>query len=266
MSKLRFVKSALILILLLFGGCAGPGSTSESDGTNTSGTSEGTNESRNASDFTAILGSGNVVSESRNVSGFTEVALEGIGDLSIQQTGSESLTIEAEDNIIPKIKTEVKDNRLTIGIEPNTSIQATKPITYKLTVKDLNALELSGSGRIDAQNINTNNLAVTNRGSGDVAASDVDINDLKIAQRGSGEVKMSGKADAQDVNISGSGSYQAENLQSKEAKIVANGSGEATIAASDRLDVRINGSGSVEYIGNPTITQRINGSGEVSRR
>ena len=265
MSKSGVAQSALMLILLLFGGCAGPGSTSESSGTNTSGTSEGTNQPRNTRDFTSILGSGNVVSESRNVSGFTEVALESIGDLAIYQTGSESLTIEAEDNIIPKIKTEVKDNRLTIDIEPNTSIQATKPISYKLTVKDLNALELSGSGRIDAENINTNNLAVTNRGSGDVAAN-VDINNLKIAQGGSGEVKMRGKADTQDVNVSGSGTYQAENLQSKEAKIADNGAGEASINASDKLDVRINGSGSVEYIGNPTITQHINGSGELTRR
>jgi len=265
MSKSRVVRSVLILILLFFSGCTGPSGTSESSGTNTSGTSQGTNESTNASGFTAILGSGNVVSESRNVSGFTEVALESIGDLTIQQTGSESLTIEAEDNIIPKLKTEVKDNRLDLGIEPNTSIQATKPINYKLTVKDLNALELSGSGSIDAENINTNNLAVTNRGSGDVAAR-VDINNLKVAQRGSGDVKTTGKTDTQDVNTSGSGSYQAENLQSKEAQIVANGSGEASINASDKLDVRINGSGSVEYIGNPTITQRINGSGELTRR
>jgi hypothetical protein len=265
MSKSGAAQSALILILLLFGGCAGPGNTSEPSGTNTSGTSEGTNQPRNTGDFTAILGSGNVVSESRNVSGFTEVALESIGDLAIQQTGSESLTIEAEDNIIPKLKTEVKDNRLTIGIKPNTSIQATKPISCKLTVKDLNALKLSGSGRIDAENINTNNLAVTNSGSGDVAAN-VDINELKIAQRGSGEVKMRGKADTQDVNISGSGTYQAENLQSKEANIVANGAGEASINASDKLDVRINGSGSIEYIGNPTTTQHINGSGVLTRR
>jgi hypothetical protein len=265
MTKSWVAQSTLILILLLFGGCAGPGGTSEPSGTNTSGTSEGTNQPRNMSDLTAILGSGNVISEPRNVSGFTEVALESIGDLAIQQTGSESLTIEAEDNIIPKLKTEVKDNRLTIGIEPNTSIQATKPISYKLTVKDLNALELSGSGSIDAENINTNNLAVTNRGSGDVAAN-VDINELKIAQGGSGEVKMRGKADTQDINISGSGTYQAENLQSKEAKIVANGAGEASINANDKLDVRINGSGSVEYIGNPTITQHINGSGELTRR
>jgi carbon monoxide dehydrogenase subunit G len=270
LSRSRIVKSALILTLLV-GGCAGPGgtnrpsSTSEPGSTNTSGGSELTSESRSVSGFTAILGSGNVVSESRNVSGFTEVALQGIGNLSIQQTGSESLTIEAEDNIIPKLRTEVNNGRLTIGIEPNTSIQTTKPINYKLTVKDLNALELSGAGRVDAENINTNNLKITNAGSGDVAAS-ISANNLNVAQRGSGDVKTSGKADSQDVNISGSGSYQAENLQSKEAKIVVNGSGEATVNVSDKLDVRINGSGSVEYSGNPNITQRIRGSGDLVRR
>ena len=57
-----------------------------------------------------IQGSGNVTSESRNVSNFNEVELQGIGNLTVQQTGSESLTIEAEENIIPYLKTEVQDS------------------------------------------------------------------------------------------------------------------------------------------------------------
>ena len=48
-----------------------------------------------------VLGSGNITSESRDVSDFNEVGLEGVGTLTIEQTGSETLTIEADDNIIP---------------------------------------------------------------------------------------------------------------------------------------------------------------------
>ncbi len=46
----------------------------------------------------AIQGSGKVTSESRVVHGFTEVDFSGSGHLVIEQTGTKSLTITAEDN------------------------------------------------------------------------------------------------------------------------------------------------------------------------
>ena len=59
------------------------------------------------------------------------------GNLSIQQAGSESLIVEAQEDVLPKISTEVNNNRLSISPEPNTSIDTTEPISYKLSVKDL---------------------------------------------------------------------------------------------------------------------------------
>ncbi len=187
----------------------------------------------------------NVTSESRNVSGFEEVELQGVGNLSIQQTGSESLTVEAEEDVLPKIRTEVENNRLTIGPEPNTSIQTTQPINYELTVKDLNALKVSGSGNVEAEGISTDELAVTITGAGDV--------------------KISGKANSQQVAILGSGSYQADDLESKEVKVDVGGSGSAVVNVSDELNAEVSGSGSVEYIGDPTVNQYVSGAGRVSK-
>ena len=186
-----------------------------------------------------------VTSESRNVSGFNEVELNGVGNLSIQQTGSESLAIEAEEDVIPKIKTEVVNNRLVIGPKPNTIINTSEPINYNLTVENLDAVKLSGSGNVDAQDVSTDRLAITLSGSGDV--------------------KMAGQADSQNVEISGSGDYQAGELESKEVKVDVTGSGSALVNASDELDAAISGSGSVEYIGDPTVNKDVSGAGEVKK-
>jgi hypothetical protein len=51
---------------------------------------------------TITRGSGQLSSESRQVSGFTKVELSGSGELKIEQTGTESLTISAEDNVLPR--------------------------------------------------------------------------------------------------------------------------------------------------------------------
>jgi carbon monoxide dehydrogenase subunit G len=199
------------------------------------------------------------------VSDFNEVELHGIGNLTIQQTDSESLTIKAEDNIIPYLKSEAANNRLTLYIENGVSIRATKPINYRLTVKDLRDLKLRGSGTINVENINTNDLKITTTGSGNVSAS-IDTNTLEVILSGAGDAKMDGKTDSQDVNVSGSGRYQAENLQSKEAKIDISGSGSATLNVSDALDARIAGIGSVEYTGDPTVSKQISGIGELRKR
>ena len=213
-----------------------------------------------------LQGSGNVTTESREVSGFTEVALAGSGNLTIRQTGSDSLSIEAEDNIIPKLTSEVANGRLTLGVEPNTNLWPTKPINYELTVKDLNAIQSLGSGGIYMNSINTDVLGITNNGSGEINLANVEANNLRVASGGSGAVKTAGKVGSQVVGILGSGHYQAEDLQSQEAKVDIKGSAEATVNVTERLDARITGSGSIEYVGNPTISQQVRGSGELRRR
>ena len=189
--------------------------------------------------------SSNVTSESRSASGFEEVELQGVGSLSIQQTGTESLTIEAEEDVLPKVRTEVVNNRLIIGPKPNTSLLTTEPINYRLTVKDLSALEVSGSGGVDAEGISTDELAVTITGAGDV--------------------KIRGKAKSQQVAILGSGDYRARDLESKEVKVDVGGSGSAVVNVSGELNAEVSGSGSVEYIGDPTVNQYVSGAGRVSK-
>ena len=67
-----------------------------------------------------VVGSGTLKSESRPVSGFTTVTLSTVGSLTIEQTGTESLTVEGDDNIVPLITTVVKNNNLEIGHDAGT--------------------------------------------------------------------------------------------------------------------------------------------------
>ena len=210
-----------------------------------SSTDSSRQESLSSSQGDTLRETNNVMSEARDVSGFTEVELKGVGNLSLEQTGSESLTVEAEEDVLPKIRTEVENKRLIISPERNTSINTTKPINYKLAVKDLNSLEVSGSGNVEAKDINTDELAVTIGGTGDV--------------------EIRGSADSQEVEISGSGEYRAGDLESKEATIDVRGSGLATVNVSDELEAEVSGSGSVEYIGDPMVQQEVSGAGEVRK-
>jgi Malate synthase/Putative auto-transporter adhesin, head GIN domain len=170
--------------------------------------------------------SGEVKTESRQVSGFTVVELQGLGDLTIEQTGAESLTIEAEDDILPKLTSDVSEGTLRLGIKPNTSLRTTSPIKYRLTVKDLTGVSISGSGSASASKVTTSMLAA------------------RI--RGSGTITIGGTADAQEIIISGSGKYRAAELASNTATATISGSGDAEVMVADQL--RVNGSGPYFYL------------------
>ncbi len=78
-------------------------------------------------------------------------------------------------------------------------------------------------------------------------------------------MRAGGEADEQEIDISGSGDYRAEGLDSKLVKIGVSGAGSAIVNASEELDANVSGAGSVEYVGDPTVEQDVSGAGRVSK-
>lgn len=187
--------------------------------------------------------SGRVVSEPRIVAGVTAVELTTPGTLMIDQTGTESLTIEAEDTVLPLLSSDVAGGVLSLGVREDASVTTTRPIVYRLTVRMLDAITVAGSG--------------------DVIAANLDTGRLTTVISGSGEVRLAGSADVQDVQISGSGDYAGGDLPGASATVAITGSGEVTVRVSDALAVTIIGSGDVRYFGSPRVTKNITGSGDV---
>lgn len=211
----------------------------------------------------SVRGSGNVKTETRSVSNFDEVDLTGSGDLTIQLGDQESLKIEAEDNLLPVLTSDVVGRRLDLGVKRGTSISPTRPIRYTLTVKSLKAVSLLGSGSITGSGFDTDSFSVSVLGSGDVNLDKVNFKTLDVRIAGSGNITMNGTANSQTVNIPGSAEYRAGNLQSQSGNVTISGSGNATVWTSDTLDIRITGSGTVEYYGSPKVSQKITGSGNI---
>ena len=194
----------------------------------------------------AVPESGGGVTESREVSGFTGVELTSIGDLHIEQTGTESLTIEADADVLPQLTSNVSHGVLQLGVAPGTTVTTNRPVVYRLTVAALDSIAVSGRGDVTLSNLRADRLAV-----------EVD---------GAGGATLAGTVGAQTVTISGTGHYDGEDLQSADATVTIGGAGKAVVRVSDRLDARVSGVGSVEYIGDPHVTKHTSGVGSVQQR
>jgi hypothetical protein len=190
-----------------------------------------------------IVGSGNVVTENRQVSGFVGISVSGIGEVIVDRTGVESLSITTDDNILEHLVSEVSNGILYLGPEADVSINPSQGILYRLTVSTFDRIDLSGVIEVDADGIDTEFL--------------------EINISGACAIQTEGKADRQDINTSGSSNYDGESLNSRIVNISVSGTSYILVRVSELLYGEASGSAVIEYIGNPTVNVTISGSAVV---
>jgi hypothetical protein len=192
-----------------------------------------------------VEGSGTVVTENREIGDFDRIAVEGFGRVIVEVGPAVSLTVAAEDNILPLLVAKVDGSTLSLTTKPNTSFRNVEEPVYTITVPALVGVSISGSGDVTVTGLKSDTFTATISGSGDI--------------------RPTGEAGSLDVSISGSGGFHGENLAVADAEVDVSGSGSVVVNATDSLDVSIGGSGSVRYLGDPVVTQSTGGSGSVER-
>ncbi len=190
-----------------------------------------------------IVGSGNVISESRTVGGYNGVSLSGAGRLIVDRNGFDSLTITAEENIMPHLTSQVAGGLLDLGVEPGTSINTSREILYEVSARTFDELRISGAG--------------------DAEAMGIDSRYFRVNLSGAANVTAFGTADEQEITISGAGRYDAEGTATRITTITVSGAAFARLRVSGQLNVHISGAGAVEYYGDPVL--HVTGDGSVRR-
>lgn len=210
-----------------------------------------------------VTGSGVPATDERSVGSVTEVALTGIGNLTVVQGDVPGLSVTADDNVLPLLETETSGRKLTIRTKTGYSIRPQTPISYTLTVPKLEKLSIAGSGNARAERLTGDTLAVRVSGSGNAVLRDATFRELTLSISGSGTATMGGAAEKVTTKISGSGDIDAGMLKVKTAEVQVSGSGSASVWATDALNVRVSGSGDVKYRGSPKVEKKVSGSGKV---
>lgn len=193
-----------------------------------------------------VEGSGNRLTVSREVGNFTGVTLAGAGELRIRHTGTESLTITADDNLIDFITSEVRNGELLLGTDTNIRYRSNDPIVYELTVRDLDSLTVSGVAAVDVTGIDTRLFTVNISG---------------VAM-----VEAAGTATRQKVTVSGVCRYDAADLESESVVIDVSGVSSAVVRARDELRGSVSGLSTLEYFGNPAVNVTVSDTSTLRRR
>ncbi|MFK5891126.1 MAG: head GIN domain-containing protein [Flavobacteriaceae bacterium] len=211
-----------------------------------------------------IRGNNNMKEVTRNVGNFDGVSVGGSFDVKLVAGKEGKVTIHAEENLIPYLITEVRDNTLKIKWKKGISVNSHKRILVAVPFKEISKVALAGSGDVFTENsvINTDKLKVSLAGSGNIKLA-VKAMGVKTSIAGSGDIYLNGTTDSFKASIAGSGDIHAFELKAKTSNLSIAGSGGIRTSTSDMLKVSIAGSGDVYYKGNPKEDARIAGSGSL---
>ena len=203
--------------------------------------------------------------ETRDVGKFDKIGLGVAADLYLKQGSTTKLTIEAKEEILEKLKTEVKNGKLSIRFDSWRFSNYSKFKIY-ITTPEVNGLSISGSGDIIAEsNIKTDEISLKISGSGEINIESLEAHMVDAGISGSGSIYLGGPdLKNMELAISGSGNLNAVKLPTEKFNGRISGSGSCKVHVNSSLNARISGSGKIYYAGNPLIDASSSGSGRVT--
>lgn len=216
-------------------------------------------------DVNMITPSDVIISENRAVSGFDKVEFNTFGKVNIMQGDVESLNISGPDNIVPEMRTTVRNGTLVIETRDNLTVRPTSlenPLTFTLVVKELTSLDVSGLGEFQIEPLSTPRMSFSMSGAGSILQNQITAEEINIYISGLGGIEISGQAIQGSIEISGAGSVDAADLQLNTATVNMSGLGGATVWVTDQLTGEISGAGGVSYYGNPQTSTSSSGLGD----
>jgi hypothetical protein len=212
-----------------------------------------------------VTGNGVMRTQARAASGFTGVALAIPARVELKQGASESVTLEADENLLALIETKVEHGALEIRpVRHNLQLES-KAIKLVVQARQIDSLAIGGSGAIAASALKATRLKLDIGGSGTIDIRQLDAQRLDVAVGGSGNIKLAGAVKRASVAIGGSGNVDAPLLIADEAEVSVAGSGDAALAVRSSLQATVAGSGNIRYSGDPSVSQTSIGPGRIKR-
>lgn len=207
----------------------------------------------------------NAQKETRELAPFHKISIALAANVYLEPAQHQSLEIEAEEELMEHLITEVKNGELQIKLEKAWQNKRWKSTpTIYISLPELEALKVAGSASVQTEKtFRSKQLELAVSGSGSIRMP-LEADDLDLKVTGSGDMDLQGQAENARIRISGSGEVNASSLRVQSCEIRISGSGDCRIRAEEALTARISGSGRVLYSGTPQqLNVQTSGSGAV---
>ena len=211
---------------------------------------------------------GPITTQSYALTGFSRVEVAGPDDVTIREGDAFSITARGRKEALDRLEIKLDGPDLKIGRKRegfSFSSRDEDDVDIAITMPRLTAARVTGSGSIDADNVDGDAVEAVVTGSGDLKVAKLTGKRADITVSGSGDIEIGGGTiGAGELSVTGSGDIGADGLVATTLEVSVTGSGNVDAQATGTADIRILGSGDVTLAGGATCSTRQMGSGTAT--
>ena len=198
---------------------------------------------------------------------FTRVSVQQSITLYISQGKTEGITVEADDNIIPYIKTEIKNGQLNIFLDPEVIVRGYTAMNVSVSMPIITDINVAAAGRLEGSSpFTVNKLEIVASGAGSVKL-EVKGSEVDVEASGAARLELKGEVEQFDLEMSSAATLKGWELRVKNCDAEISGAAKAEVSISGQLEAEISSAGILIYDGNPRITkQNVTGRGTLVKR
>ncbi len=200
------------------------------------------------------------VSHVRETGPFSKIDVGSIFKVELIQGENHFVEITADEDLLEKIETTVKNGVLSISLKGNNrnakaSVLVITPEISSISVSG--AASLTGTGDIESPALTVNLSGATS------ATLSVFTSALETKVSGASDLTLSGETEHHSANISGAGQLKAKDLVTQTTNIKTSGASNAKINVQDHLTANASGTSHIGYDTDP-VSKEIDVSGVAS--
>ena len=194
--------------------------------------------------FGAEKGSGNVASERREVAEFSKIDVSHVFQVEVTAQSEFGVEVEADDNLLQFIKTEVRGDTLYIDLDQR--VKTSNGMKIRISAPDIERVDASGASRVNISNLKNSELAVDTSGAS--------------------KINVMGETGTLTVDVSGASQIDLGNLSAASANIDASGASFVNVNVANELIADASGASRITYAGSPKIQKSTSGASSVSQK
>ncbi|MFK5958762.1 MAG: head GIN domain-containing protein [Lutibacter sp.] len=215
--------------------------------------------------ITGIRGNGNVVSEDRNInSDFDAIKVQQGINLYLTQGSVTDLNVEADENIIDLLITEVKNGELKIYFDKN--VYKAKERNVYLTATKISKISASSGASVKSENTLQVSSLDLSSSSGSSIKIHVNASEVTSESSSGSTINIFGKTATFSAEASSGSSIDADKLEAIDVYAKASSGANIDVNVTGNLTAKASSGGDIDFEGNPThVNKKTSSGGSVSR-
>lgn len=175
------------------------------------------------------------------VADFDSITIEGAVKGKIEVNGKEAMTASGR-NVEERLEVEIDDGELHIITSDNRG--RNKAIKVDISAATLNALRVTGAGRLEVSGIKAETF--------------------DISMPGAADINLSGTCGTLTLELAGAGKVDAKALKCENVEVNLSGAASVSVYGSESVDASVAGVGKIDIYGKPdTVEKSVSGIGRI---